>query len=115
MRFDYAFQFTASAMVLTTACSTIDPNSHVDGWPELMPVEHRVSFNEVQDRCRTFVGWGQLPMACAAFHFRDLECHIYYAFDWALEHERQHCLGYDHPGSEEMRLMLRAWKASNGK
>lgn len=33
------------------------------------------------------------------------------AFDWSLDHERQHCLGFDHVGSDDMRAMLKDWKS----
>lgn len=75
-------------------------------------VEEKVSFDEVQEQCRRFVGWGQWPMACAVFYFQSARCHIFYAFDWALEHERMHCLGYDHPGDTSMREALQRFKAS---
>ena len=103
----------SAALVLALgACSTIDQNNRVADWPELKIVEHKVSFDEVQDRCRAFVGWGQWPMACAEFYFHAATCRIYYAFDWTLQHERAHCLGYDHAGSDAMRRMWGEWKAS---
>jgi hypothetical protein len=104
-------RLAAASLVVLASCSTIDPNNKVDGWPDLHIVEHKVSFDEVQDRCRSFVGWGQWPMACASFLFHLGECRIYYAFDWTLEHERSHCRGLDHVGSDDMRKMLRDWRA----
>ena len=101
----------AALAVSLSSCSTIDPQNRVEGWPNLEIVERKVSFGEVQDKCRPFVGWGQWPMACATFYFREAQCRIYYAFDWALPHERQHCKGFDHPGSNDMRAMYRDWKA----
>jgi hypothetical protein len=98
--------FAAAAMA---GCSTIDYDNRVDGWPQLREVEHKISFFEVQDRCHAFVGWGQWPLACATFHFRERECHIWYAFDWSLDHERGHCRGHDHPGEGHMARMWSIW------
>ena len=89
-----------------SACSTIDPHNRVEGWPELRVTEYRVSLDEVQERCRPYVSFGQWPMACAVFYLRAAQCHIFYAYEWTLEHERQHCAGYDHVGSNHMREML---------
>jgi hypothetical protein len=107
------FLFAAAiAMFLTLlGCSTIDPQNKVEGWPELQVVENRVSFDDVQIKCGQYVGWGQWPMACATFYFQTAKCVIWYAFDWSLEHERQHCLGFDHPGSNDMRAMWKDWQA----
>lgn len=102
----------AIAMLLTLlGCSTIDPNNHVQGWPELQVVENKVSFDDVQTKCGAYVGWGQWPMACATFYFKTAKCVIWYAFDWSLEHELQHCKGFDHPGSNDMRAMLKDWNS----
>lgn len=92
-------------------CSTIDPQNKVDGWPELEIIERKVSFDAVQEKCGQYVGWGQWPMACATFYFNQAKCVIWYAFDWSLDHERQHCLGFDHVGSNDMRAMLKDWNS----
>ena len=101
----------ALILALLMGCSTIDPNNRVEGWPELQVVENKVSFDEVQEKCRPYVGWGQWPMACALYYLQTANCVIYYAFDWSLEHERAHCKGYDHPGSNDMRAMLKNWNS----
>jgi hypothetical protein len=108
----YALGFL-SALILVSifGCTTIDQNNRVEGWPEMDIVEHKVSFDDVQTKCGAYVGWGQWPMACATFYFRQAKCVIWYAFDWSLEHERQHCLGFDHIGSNDMRAMLRDWRS----
>lgn len=105
------FGLAAAGIATFLGCSTIDPNNRVEGWPQLEIVAKKVSFDEVQERCRQFVGWGQWPMACASFLFHVGKCHVYYAFDWALDHEVSHCQGLDHPGSNDMRAMLKDWKS----
>ena len=97
---------------LVSSCTTIDYSNKVEGWPDLKIVEKKVSFDEVQDLCRPYVGWGQWPMACALYYFQTASCVIYYAFDWTLEHERAHCQGLDHSGSTDMQTMWNKYRGS---
>jgi hypothetical protein len=93
-----------------TACSTIE-HERVEGWPQLEIVEHYVPHAEMQDRCLKYVGFGMSPEACAEFDLAARKCHVWYSADYpplrfVRDHERLHCAGYDHVGSNGMQLFL---------
>ena len=90
------------AASLLVGCSTIQ-HVPVEGWPQLKIIEQKVSWPEVIAQCSKYVSplfWP--PFACAEIYVEAKECRITYAFDWTLEHERDHCAGMDHPGGTEM-------------
>jgi hypothetical protein len=99
---------------LVSACSTVG-HERVEGWPELTIVEHRVAASEMYERCRKYVGFGALPMACAEFNLATKRCDIWLIEGFAprsiVEHERLHCQGHDHPGETGMRDFLARWQA----
>lgn len=105
---------TAFPLLLLAACSTIDEHRRVDGWPELQVIEHRVSYEEMRSRCDRYVAFGMIPLACAEFSFHRGICTVWldrdYAPDHIVEHERLHCLGHEHVGSEDMAAMLKQWR-----
>ena len=109
----------ASVLLLTliaTACTVIG-GERVEGWPALKVVEHRVPHHVMRDRCSRYVGFGHAPEACAEFDFDTKRCDIWYSADFPpqsfiVEHERQHCLGYEHAGEHHMRAVLRAYEAA---
>jgi hypothetical protein len=95
---------------LAGACSTIG-HEKVQGWPPLQIVEHRVPHAEMRSRCSPYMAPGMLPEACAEFDFAAGECHTWFSADFpppraVVEHEKLHCLGYDHPGESTMRRLL---------
>lgn len=96
-------------------CAAIDAHTPTQGWPDLMPIEHHVSNAEMRDRCGVFLPVWSSPEGCAVFKFQDHECHIYVSADFprqaVLEHERLHCKGYDHVGSDDMQKMLADWRS----
>ena len=103
------------ATVLLTACSTMGDRP-VEGWPELQIVEHYVPAVEMRERCSRYVAFGMLPEACSEFDLRGRRCHIWFSADPApaafiRKHERLHCQGYDHAGSDGMRKLLQAYQA----
>ena len=110
---DIAVTLGLTALV---GCATID--QHVpppDGWPALRVIEHHVPHAVMRDRCSRYVPWYASPEACAEWHFIRRECHIYFSADfpppaWMVEHERLHCLGYDHPGGTAARDALARWR-----
>jgi hypothetical protein len=106
--------FLPLAFLLLGACSTVG-HERVEGWPELTIVEHRVSASEMYDRCRKYVGFGALPMACAEFNLATRRCDIWLIQGFAprsiVEHERLHCRGHDHVGETSMRDFLARWQA----
>jgi hypothetical protein len=99
----------------SAACSTVG-HEKVEGWPELTIVEHRVSAGEMYDRCRKYVAFGMLPMACAEFNLATKRCDIWFIDGFAprsiLEHERLHCQGHDHVGETAMRDFLTRYRAA---
>ena len=101
---------------LLPACATIDDHERVVGWPELEVVEHYVPEREMQERCRRYVGFGMVPLACAEFDLAARKCHIWYSAEslrlkFVREHERLHCAGYDHIGSTSMQRFLDQYTA----
>lgn len=99
----------------STACTTVG-HDKVEGWPELTIVEHRVSAGEMYERCRKYVAFGMLPMACAEFNLATKRCDIWLMEGFAprsvVEHERLHCLGHDHVGETAMRDFLTRYRAA---
>ena len=100
---------------LLAGCSTMG-HERVDGWPALEIVEHRVAAEEMMERCRKYTGFGALPLACAEFNLVTRRCDIWLSKNFApravIEHERLHCQGYDHVGSNGMRDFLARYQAA---
>ena len=90
-------------------------HQRVEGWPELQIFEHRVSAQEMMERCRKYTGFGALPLACAEFSLAARRCDIWLSESFAphtvIEHERMHCAGYDHVGSNNMQRLLDQYTA----
>ena len=105
--------------MVVTACTVIG-GDRVEGWPRLQVVEHSVPNAEMRDRCVRYVGFGLSPMACAEFNFAARRCDIWYSADFPpqafiIEHERQHCLGYEHAGEHDLRGYLKEYQDSLAK
>jgi hypothetical protein len=102
---------------LIAGCGTI-AHERVEGWPELEIVEHYVSAEAMHERCRKYVGFGSLPLACAEFNLVARRCDIWLSQSFApraiVEHERLHCRGYDHVGATTMRDFLARYQAATG-
>lgn len=98
------------------ACSAIG-HEKVEGWPELRIVEHYVPAEAMLGRCRKYVGFGSLPLACAEFNLAARRCDIWLSEGFApravLEHERLHCRGYDHVGATNMRDLFARYQAAS--
>jgi len=101
---------------IAAACTVIagDP---VIGWPELEVVEHHVPHHEMRERCSRYVGFGMMPEACAEFYFTAQRCDVWFSADfppsaYVVEHERQHCRGYEHAGEHELHEILARYLAS---
>lgn len=103
-------------LAATGAACTVVGHEKVEGWPDLMIVEHRVSAGAVYDRCRKYVAFGMLPMACAEFNLATRRCDIWLMEGFAprsvVEHERLHCQGHDHVGETAMRDFLTRYRAA---
>ena len=101
---------------MASACSVIG-GERVSGWPELKIIEHHVSHREMRDRCMPYMGFGMSPEACAEFDFAQSRCDIWLSADFppaafVVAHERQHCLGYEHAGENDLRDILANLRAS---
>jgi len=88
-----------------------------DGWPQLKVTEHYVPNKDMRDRCGKYAAFGSAPMACAEFDLGAGTCDIWYSADFPpaatmIEHEREHCQGYDHAGATTMKDALRAFQTS---
>lgn len=112
----------ASMIVLAfiAAACTVIGGERVAGWPQLRIVEHQVPHNEMRERCAKYVGFGLSPEACAEFQFEKRRCDIWYSADFPpqsfiIEHERQHCLGYEHAGEHDLSGFLREYRAQQDR
>ena len=111
-----------AASAVLGACTTIG-GERVEGWPALEVVEHHVPHREMRDRCARYVGFGLEPVACAEFRFAAARCDIWYSADFPpsreiIEHERQHCLGYEHAGESGLREIFAryvAWRQAQAR
>jgi len=116
-RMQYSGSASALLFAAVAAACTVIGGERVEGWPALRIVEHRVPHQVMRDRCARYVGFGYAPEACAEFDFEAKRCDIWYSADFPpqsfiVEHERQHCLGYEHAGEHHMRAVLRAYEAA---
>jgi hypothetical protein len=77
-------------------------------WPELQ-VHVSVTDRDLASLCRLQSGLSPL-IGCAMVDFNRRSCTVYLRFESpaVLEHERLHCLGYDHPAEATLR---NAWEA----
>lgn len=106
---------SALLCALLAACTVIG-TERVQGWPQMQVIEHYVPHARMRDKCAQYVGFGESPMACAEFDFAAKRCDIWYSADFPpqdfiKDHERKHCLGYEHAGEHEMAAMLRNYLA----
>ena len=97
-------------VLFSTACTTIG-EERVEGWPELRVVEHYVPHQVMRERCAKYVPLLMSPEACAEFDFASGRCDLWFSADFPpprfiVEHERQHCLGYEHAGESGLREIL---------
>lgn len=100
------------SLVALSGCTVV---GHVktDGWPELHVLKNKVSFATMLEHCSKYVHplmWP--PVACAEFDLAAGSCRIWYVWDAQLEHEQQHCRGYDHIGGGTMAELVRVHRAA---
>lgn len=101
--------------VLLAGCAAIGDTPPPADFPHLRVIEHYVSEGEMYDRCSKYVA---MPRACAEFYFAQNECHIWYSKDWPplrfmVEHEREHCAGFDHFGSTAIADLWNRYKQAH--
>jgi len=107
-------------VLLLAGCASAGPSIDVErtppaDWPKLEEHVFRIEQADIPERC--FDGISTRANACAVTDFRNRVCNIYVATDdpAVLEHERLHCLGYDHPRASTMRAGWARYKAGGGK
>jgi hypothetical protein len=110
MKVSCARAFVAALSSVACACTTIG-SEKVDGWPELSIVAHYVPASEMRARCARYMPFGFVAQSCAEFDFVAAECHVWFNRDFppqraVVEHERSHCLGYDHAGEHTLSRLL---------
>lgn len=98
-------------VVVALAGCTLIGHERVEGWPELEIVEHHVPHRVMRDRCMKYVPWYMSPEACAEFDFAARRCDLWFSADfpppaYIVEHERNHCRGYEHVGDGTLRGIL---------
>lgn len=112
------FAAAIAALLTLTGCSGMFIDSHTPApadWPELRVIEHRVSRDEMAERCSKYVPWYSSVEACAEWHFARGECHVWITPDsmrFVVEHELMHCRGLDHPGDSTARDAWHAFSAT---
>jgi hypothetical protein len=110
-------RYAAILILFLGACTTIDSHQKVEGWPDLMVIEHHVPHHVMRDVCVKYTAWGASPEACAEFNLAERTCNIWYSADFPpskafIRHERMHCQGYDHVGETNMRDFLAGYLAA---
>lgn len=108
-----------SLCILAGACS-VTGGEPVQGWPKLQVFEHYVPHHVMRERCAKYVGFGMTPEACAEFNLATRRCDLWFSADFPpqpfiVQHEREHCLGYEHAGENDLRNMLARYRASLGE
>ena len=108
------------------ACTVIDRDvAPAPDWPRLEVRIHRVKGGELIAQCwraeSLFMKLnGALPGACAWVNFGERTCDVYipgYAkhLGYVLNHELEHCRGYDHYGDDTMHAAWAHWKEQHAK
>jgi hypothetical protein len=112
-------------ILLLAGCTTVG-HQRVENWPAFKVTEHVVPYGELMKHCGHFVPWWArvltwigtpgMPvnvMGCAVIHFDTNTCDIWIregmdpeVHEDVVEHERQHCDGYDHEGATAFRDAL---------
>lgn len=105
----------AVLLIVLSGCSTIDRHTPPPaGWPDLTIYEHRVDGAVMHARCKPYVGFLMMPLACAEINFAARRCDVWLTPDssaFVREHELLHCAGYDHPGSTQLRDLWQLYSA----
>lgn len=104
-------------ILLLSGCATvIDLQSKPpNDWPELEVRVVRATQAEAIDACKLSVSFADVVRGCAIANFYIGRCYIFLVSDdpSILEHEKLHCIGYDHPGESVMRDSWQKWKDKN--
>lgn len=97
-------------LLLCAGCTTIGDTAPPADWPKLEVVVHRVDGIDVIAKCYKYVSLpmkllGSIPLACSEFNFAANRCDVWVEHEERgaiLEHELEHCRGYDHAGSHDV-------------
>lgn len=108
------------SLLLLSGCAMVPTTTTIDasrappaGWPNLTVTVIHTTESDVARRCsatKMIEAWG-----CTLPQFQTGRCFILIAKEDSsvLEHEKMHCLGYDHPGESTMRDAWAKWKAGS--
>jgi len=121
LRFWLLLALAMLACALLGACTVIDKDVPPPAdWPALAIHVHKVKGGELIKECwpaeSLFMQLnGALPSGCAWINFARNRCDVYLPSyvdhdGYALNHELEHCHGYDHYGDSTMHDAWAAWK-----
>ena len=100
--------------LLLSGCAAISTTPPPTDWPKLATTIHAVSSKEMRDVCQPYMPFGSIAEACALWNFDAKTCDIWIDRETqsGLEHEKLHCLGYDHAGGT---TLADAWASYKGR
>lgn len=106
------------AALALSGCATIAETPPPTDWPRMKIIEHRVAGYQAIAHCYKYTPlWmkltGGFSLACAEFYFAQNECHIWVESEergFIYEHEREHCEGRDHSGSDDIAKLWESYK-----
>jgi hypothetical protein len=94
-------------VLLLSGCTVLSTHK-TEGWPKLSVAEHYVSRAEILARCDGYQPKGMDIWACSIIYLCKRTCDIYVPEDGShLEHERGHCEGHDHVGSDVFERLIK--------
>ena len=99
-------------LTLMFGCSMIGHRPPPADWPKLAITVHNVSHKEMRDVCQKYMPFSMIAEACAEWSFDKMTCDIWHAgaSKPEIEHEMDHCHGYDHLGFTTLADAWEEWK-----
>lgn len=106
-----------SLLLLSGCVNQIDYSRRPADWPDLAIVEQTVPEAEIHTTCGIPKSGLPILFGCAIADFKALVCRVFYLLGmegeaWLVEHERAHCRGHDHKGSNGLELQWEFYKAT---
>lgn len=110
-------------IVLLAGCTTTLRHAAMDynnpppaDWPKLREHIYSIQHADLARYCKTSAENAAKSVSCAVINFAVNTCSIYItekALPDSLQHEREHCLGYNHVGDlNRSRNAWERWKAT---
>lgn len=109
----------AVLLLMFSGCASIDRERMPPAdWPQLNIVVNRVNFFQMQEKCQistaALVLFGHHCYGLAEADFCTKTCTVTIAAESWLDHEKAHCVGYDHPGASTMSDAWETYKQTHG-